>query len=249
MARILSILFLALCLCAPLRAEDIPVELPSGVEVVSQRFAAPQGPLLLWLTGEYGSLPSERQAATDLAAQGVEVWITDWLAPYFLPQLPGSIAKVPDTDLGDWLAAVQKQQPGREIYLMASGHAADLALRAARDARERLALATRGTVLLFPLLYRDLEAGTSADYADVVAATREHLAILIPQFSAGYWWRERLQEHLEAAGSRVDLNVLLGVRDGFYRRPDATDTEKQAGGQLGKTLAELLRHLTERRQP
>jgi len=216
------------------------VRLPSGVEVVSERFAAPQGPILLWITGDHGSVEAESRAAADLAGKGIEVWLTDWLGPYFLPQLPGSVAQVPDQDLGDWLAAIRRQEPGRALLLMASGHAADLALRAARDARERLHQETRGVVLLFPLLYRGLDIGIEPDYAAVVDATRQRLALLVPQSSAGFWWRERLKERLEAAGSQVALTVLPGVRDGFYRRMDATDGETAAGAHLGETLWRLL---------
>jgi len=249
MPRFLIFILLGLTLSAPLRAEEAAVDLPSGVEVTSQRFAAPRGPLLLWFTGQYGSVEAERKAAADLAAKGVEVWLTDWLAPYFLPQLPGSMEKVPDKDLGDWLAAVHRLAPDRPLLLAASGHTTDLALRAARDARDRLGVSTSGTVLLFPLLYRGLEAGSEPDYAAVVDATRQRLALLVPKSSAGYWWRDRLKERLEAAGSWVRLTVLPGMRDGFYRRADATEAETAAGARLGETLWRLLQDVTGDRLP
>lgn len=250
MPRCLISILLGLSLfSAPLRADETAVGLSSGVEMVSQRFTASGGPVLLWFTGQYGNVEAERKAAAELAARGVEVWLTDWLAPYFLPQLPGSMEKVPDRDLGDWLAAIHRQVPGRPLLLAASGHAADLALRAARDARDRLGVATSGTVLLFPLLYRGLEAGAEPDYAAVVDATRQRLAILVPKASAGYWWRDRLKERLEAAGSRVKLTVLPGLRDGFYRRTDATEAETAAGAHLGETMWRLLQDLMGDKQP
>lgn len=249
MWRFLIFILLALGLSAPLRAEEAAVTLPSGVEVVSQRFAAPRGPLLLWFTGQYGNVEAEQKAAADLAARGVELWLTDWLAPYFLPQLPGSMEKVPDKDLGDWLATIRRHVPDRPMLLAASGHTADLALRAARDARDRLGVATSGAVLLFPLLYRGLEVGAEPDYAAVVDATRQRLAVLVPKSSAGYWWRDRLKERLEAAGSRVKLTVLPGMRDGFYRRADATEPEMAAGARLGETMWQLLQDVMGDKQP
>jgi hypothetical protein len=243
--------FLACLLCsaAAWAEAEQAIPLPSGVEVVSRQYAAPQGPLLLWFTGQYGEVEAERRAAAGLAAKGAEVWLTDWLAPYFLPQLPGSMAQVPDRDLGDWLAAIHRRHPGRPLLLLASGHTADLALRAAREARDRQGVDTSGAVLLFPLLYRGLEAGEEPDYAAVVDATRQRLAVLVPKASAGYWWRDRLKERLEAAGSRVRLTVLPGLRDGFYRRADATEQEMAAGTRLGDTVWQLLQDVIGDKQP
>lgn len=223
--------------------EEAAIALPSGVEVASQRHTCARGPLLLWFTGQYGNVEAEQRAAASLAASGAEVWLTDWLAPYFLPQLPGSMERVPDRDLGDWLAALRQRYPDRPLLLVASGHTADLALRAARDARDRLGVPTAGAVLLFPLLYRGLEAGAEPDYAAVVADTHMNLAVLVPKSSAGYWWRDRLKARLEAAGSRVTLTVLPGLRDGFYRRTDATEQETAAGARLGETLWQALQNL------
>jgi hypothetical protein len=245
---LIALLGLMLSFAAWAEAEQA-IALPSGVEVVSRQYAAPQGPLVLWFTGQYGEVEAEGRAAAGLAAKGAEVWLTDWLAPYFLPQLPGSMAKVPDRDLGDWLVAIHRRHPDRPLLLLASGHTADLALRAARDARERLGVAPSGAVLLFPLLYRGLEAGAEPDYAAVVDATRQRLAVLVPKSSAGYWWRDRLKERLEAAGSRVRLTVLPGMRDGFYRRADATEKEMAAGARLGDTVWQLLQDVTGDKQP
>jgi hypothetical protein len=248
-------LLILLLACVPhVRAAEAPgdeaaITLPSGVEVVSRRFAAAHGPLLLWFTGQYGPVEAERRAASSLAGKGVEVWLTDWLAPYFLPQLPGSVAQVPDRDLGDWLAAIQGRQPGRPILLAASGHTADLALRAARDARDRQGVTPLGSVLLFPLLYRGLEPGAEPDYAPVVDATRQRLAVLVPKSSAGYWWRDRFKQRLEEAGSWVKLTVLPGMRDGFYRRTDATEAEMAAGATLGDTLWQLLQDVLAEKAP
>lgn len=243
MLRLLSTLLLALMLSTAHGAEEASIVLPSGVEIASQRHASGQGPLLLWFTGQYGHVEAEQRAAAHLASQGMEVWLTDWLGPYFLPQLPGSMAQVPDRDLGDWLGEVRRRHPHRPLLLAASGHTADLALRAAREARERLGITPRGALLLFPLLYRDTEAGAEPVYAAVADATRLNLAVLVPRSSAGYWWRDRLKERLEAAGSQVRLTVLPGLRDGFYRRMDATEQEVAAGARLGETLWPMLQDL------
>jgi len=254
MSRVLLLCGLLLLVSLPaLAAEEASITLPSGTEVVSQHFQPSQASgtesVLVWITGQYGAVEAEWKAAADLAEKGADVWLTDWLAPYFLPQLPGSMEKVPDRDLGDWPAAIHRRYPDRPLLLVASGHTAELALRAARDARDRLGVQTTGTVLMFPLLYRNLEAGAEPDYSDVVDATRQKLELLVPKSSAGYWWRDRLRERLEAAGSWVKMTVMPGMRDGFFRRSDATEQEQAAGANLGQTVWGAITHLMQKDKP
>jgi hypothetical protein len=138
---------------------------------------------------------------------------------------------VPDAELAAWARDLRARHPHRRLILGAAGHMAEPALRAARHAGAEEAL------LFFPLLYRrDQEAGEEAEYLPVVDAARLRLSVVQPKQSAGYWWRERLKARLEAAGSRVRLTVLPGLRDGFFRRQDATDAEIAAGARLGEMI-------------
>lgn len=235
-------------------AADESLTLPSGTTVVSQRHAA-DGPLLvLWLTGQYGQVAAEQQAAARLAEQGVETWLTDWFAPLFLPLLPSSVAAVPDADLADWLEAVRQRQPQRRIVFLAAGHAAAWPLRAVRAWRARYGTAgalepVAGSVLLHPVLYRDLEPGAEPRYDPLAASVRLDTLLLQPMSSAGYWWRDSLKAVLETAGSQVWLEALPGVRDGFYRRADATAREQAEGVRLGDTLFNALHTFLDPNRP
>jgi hypothetical protein len=221
------------------RSEPLAFAVPGGAEIVSQRHAATsEAPVLIWLTGQYGALEPERQAAAWLATQGVEVWLTDLIAPFFLPLLASSPAAVPDGDLAAWGRDLRARLAARRIVLAAAGHMAEPALRLAGHA------GLGEAVLLFPLLYqRGLEPGEEAEYAPVVDRARLRLVLLQPKSSAGYWWRERLQTRLEAAGSQVRIDVLPGLRDGFYRRADANEREMAAGARLGEMLLGAMREL------
>lgn len=234
-------------------AEEASIRLPSGAEVVSQRYPAPGKVLAVWLTGQYGFIEEEHKAAADLAARGVETWMTDFFAPYFLPLLPSSWNRVPDGDLADWLEALRQRNPERRIVLVSTGRAASLALRATKSWRERFGRpeseAVAGAVMLYPLLYQELAPGEEPEYDPVVKEARLDLVILQPKSSAGYWWRERLKGFLEAAGSQVRLNVLPGLRDGFYRRADITEQEVAAGRRLGQIVLDGLQPLIEKIQP
>jgi hypothetical protein len=213
---------------------------------------------VLWFTGQDGRVDQEYQAAAYLAAHGVETWVTDFYAPYFLPLLPSSANQIPDRDLGDWLEAVHERNPGRRIILVAPGHLAGLALRAEQEWVKRFAPSApkdaatgpvAGALMLFPLLYRDIEPGQAPEYDPVVGQSHLDIVILQPRSSAGYWWRDRLKERFEAAGSHVWLDVLNGLRDGFYRRSDPSPQEAEAAGQLGSIVLDGLKPLLEKLKP
>lgn len=226
---------------------DVVFGLRSGIEVVCQRYPAAGEVLAIWLTGQYGRTEEEHKAAADMAAQGVETWVTDFLAPYFLPLVASSWNQIPDQDLAEWLEAVRQRMPDRRIVLVSTGRVSSVALRAVHSWQERYGqgrpLPVEGVLLMFPLLYQDLIPGQEPEYDPVVSQTRLDLVILQPKSSAGYWWRERLKRILESAGSRVWMDVLPGLRDGFYRRSDITEHETAAGSRLGKILLDALQPL------
>ncbi len=242
---------LVLLMAGAVRAEPVAITLASGSEIISQRHAAPGKFLVLWLTGQYGPGEEEEKAAATMASRGVETWLSDVFAPYFLPWLASSWEQIPTQDMGDWLETVARRNPGKRILLIADGHGATLALRAAHEFQSRHpdVPGLAGALLMWPLLYRELEPGEEPDYHPVVGQTRLNLIILQPKSSAGYWWRERLKSKLEEAGSRVWLNVLPGLRDGFYRRGDTTPGENAAGDRLGEILLDALAPLLDKDKP
>ncbi len=224
---------------------DVTIDLPSGIEIVCQRYPAAGQVLAIWLTGQYGRTEEEHKAAADMAARGVETWIADFLEPYFLPLVPSSWNQIPDQDLAEWLEAVRQRNPERRIVLVSTGRVSSLVLRAVRSWRARFgqgsAKPVDGALLMFPLLYQELEPGETPEYDPVVNQTQMDLVILQPKSSAGYWWRERLKNVLEVAGSHVRMEVLPGLRDGFYRRSDINPQESAAGAHLGQMLFDALK--------
>ena len=248
---LLSILLLPLAT----RAEPVQVSLrlASGTEMVSQRYPASGDVLAVWLTDQGGRNEEEQKAAADMAAKGVETWLTDCLAPYFLPLLPSSWSQVPDQDMAEWLETLHQHNRGKRIVLIATGRSAGLALRAANAWQARYGGGATnplaGALLMWPLLYQELAPGEEPDYDPAVRQTRMDLVILQPMSSAGYWWRERLKGFLEGAGSRVWLDVLPGLRDGFYRRSDINPQEISAGARLGEILLNGLKPLIDKERP
>lgn len=242
--RALGALVLAWLALPARAAPEESIRLASGTEIASQRYPAGGKALAVWITGQYGRVEEEHKAAADMAAQGVETWVTDFYAPYFLPLVPSGWSQVPDQDVAEWLEQVRQRQPGRVLVLVAPGRAASLALRAVSAWQARFGQAgarpapVAGALLMFPLLYQELDPGQEPEYDPAVKGARLDLVILQPKSSAGFWWRDRLKGILEQAGSRVWLTVLPGLRDGFYRRGDINAQEIAAGARLGQIVLE-----------
>jgi hypothetical protein len=209
--------------------------------------------MAVWFTGQYGRIEEEHKAAADMAARGVETWMTDFFAPYFLPLLPSGWSQVPDPDMAEWLEALRQRNPERHIVLVTTGRAASLALRAVNAWRARFGQRDKqpveGALMLYPLLYQELDAGQEPEYDPVVTRTQLDLVILQPKSSAGFWWRDRLKGFLEGSGSRVWMTVMPGLRDGFYRRSDITEQEVAAGERLGQIVLDGLAPLLEKIPP
>ena len=123
---------MALVMSTAAVGEDEVIRLASGTEIASERYAASGPALVVWITGQHGRVEEERKAAADMAAQGVETWLTDFFVPYFLPLVASSWSQVPDADLAEWLESLRQRHPGRRIVLVSAGRGATLALRAVR---------------------------------------------------------------------------------------------------------------------
>jgi hypothetical protein len=250
--RMLALWLFALAGPAFAASEEV-IRLSSGADVVSQRYPADGNVMAVWLTGQYGRVEEEHKAAADMAARGVETWMTDFFTPYFLPLLPSSWNQVPDQDLAEWLEKLHRGHPDRHIVLVTTGRAASLALRAVNGWRDRFSREggqpIEGAVMLYPLLYQELAPGQEPEYDPVVKQTQLDLVILQPKSSAGFWWRDRLKGFLEGAGSRVWMTVMPGLRDGFYRRSDITEQEVAAGERLGQIVLDGLKPLLEKLTP
>lgn len=235
--RFLFSLALFACGASFAAGTDVDIKLSSG-DAMTQRYVAKGKLLAVMLTGEYGWNQYEYQAGEYLAKQGIETWVADFFSGYFLSPGMSSARKIPDADLIAWLEQVQKQSGKREIVFIAAGHMAQPALRLAELWQARLGkqATIRGAVFLFPLLYDDVEPGQEPIYDATVQRAKLNIAFLQPQAAAGFWWRERLKAALGSGGSKVKLTVLSGLRDGYYRRPDATPEELVAGGKMGELL-------------
>ena len=204
-----------------------------GVEV----YPAKGDLLLIWQPHEVGIQSGDQALAQQLAAQHIETWLVDVLEAYFLPNTASSMDRVPADALAAVIQAAVKS--GKHVVVAASGRGAIPLLRGIRqwqllqpDNKQLL-----GTILLSPKLYIETpDPGLRGQLMPIAQATNQTIVLLQPDKSPWYWKLEQTLTGLEQGGSDIYLWPFRGMRDRFYFRPDASDTEKQTGERLPEFL-------------
>lgn len=239
-------LFLILCLLAlPLyAAENRALQTGEG-EVGYTHYAAPGKRLFIWIAPEAGLQDTERQAAEQLARQyQVEVWYPDLFEANFLPVVQSSMDRIPAVQVADLLQAATRS--GKQVYFVSSGRGAIPVLQGVRlwQQANPHGAQFRGAILLSAKLFVDTpDPGQVAELMPIAAASNLPIFLLQPDQSPWWWKLGSTIPALESGGSDVFIQRLRGVRDRFYYRPDATDTEWRLAGRLPGMLLQAARML------
>lgn len=225
---IAALLFLMLPAAAV--AEEVELTLPSGDIVGYVRYPAATEKRLLWFASERGVGQAETQAARELAARGVEVWMFDLASALFLPQTPSSLDSIAASDMQSILE--HASAAGALLWVYAPGRAAVPVLKglaAKPDLRARV-------LLMHPNFYSRTDALDGADYLSFGNLSSLEVVVLQPRRSAATPWVEQQIEALRQMGASTALTMLEHLREGFWVRDDATEYEMNQGRQLSQSI-------------
>jgi peroxiredoxin/dienelactone hydrolase len=219
-------------------AQEIEIPLSDGADAYITRHAAEGDDLIVWFPSEFGISPRQGGVAEALAARGIETWLPDLHATWFLPVGRYSLTKIDPAFLKEILQAARTES-GKRIYLMAPGRTAALGLSAIRQwqVEGMQEHAFGGAILLHPKLYASTpQGGEAAEFIPVASATNVPVYLIQPRNSAYYWRSKDIRNKLEEGGASVYLHTLDAVGDGFYARPDYSEEE----GRMTRKLPALL---------
>ncbi|MEJ2321799.1 MAG: hypothetical protein P8Z31_05450 [Gammaproteobacteria bacterium] len=203
-------------------AEEIEIPLGDGADAFITRFPADGEELIVWFPSEFGPSPRLPPIAQALASLGIEVWMPDLHATWFLPVGRYSLGDVDPDALMQIMRAAQEQS-GKRVYLMAPGRTAALGLEAIRG----------------------WQVAGAAAFIPAASATNVPLYLLQPEQSAYYWRSKQVRNRLEEGGAQVYLHILKDAGDGFYARSDYSAVEESLTRQLPQLLQRATRLLAE----
>lgn len=106
---LLALLFPLTLLAGPPATTTETLHLPGGTDVALSVFPAQGATLLIWLPSESGVVAAEHKTAAALARSGIEVWLPDLHAAYFLPVVPSSLQQIPARDVASLIALGQQR--------------------------------------------------------------------------------------------------------------------------------------------
>lgn len=222
---VMALLCFKVALAAPVDQEWVLPD--SGKTMIGQVFPAGRQQLVMMIPSRQGFEKGYEQLAEQLAEQGVTVWQPDWFGSY--DQLPSESAlnAVPEEDMANLLRLAAQRYA--HVYILAVGRGAPIALAGWRawQKMEPNATARAGLLLLSPnLIGKTPDPGQAAEYLSVTEVMDAPMWIFQPSLSPYYAGLATLARRLEAAGSSVWLEPLLGMRDRFFYRADANAAEQ-----------------------
>lgn len=239
--RGLALLLLAIASMAS-AAEPQRVRLSDDTELAIEQYPARSRTLLIYLPTGLGRAEGEARLAAALARRGLNVWRPELLEARFLPALESSLADVPDSDLVDLLRAAQAT--GKRVYLLAVARGGLLAVRTVTAAVAAGVPPPAGLILLHPNLYTGQPTpGRAAEYDAAVAQLNVPVMVLQPERSPWRWRVPALEATLRQGGAPVYLQFVADVRDRYFFRPDATDSEEAATAKLPDHVRRAVRLL------
>lgn len=247
--RTLLVVVIPALLASTLQAADtFTVPVSNGDEIPIERHSATGNTVIIWTPSDFGVQPPQTVIAEQLARSGIEIWIADLHAAYFVPTGRNSTASFPDIDIAR-LVDVAIAQGKANIIFAGSGRASRLILRAARHWQQnnKGKSAIRGFILFHPSLYLGRpNLGEDASYLPIVDATNLPIYIFQPMLATTYMRLPELRKHLSANGSQVFVHPLPNVAFGFHLRPDDMINEndiaarKKLPGQMAGAVKLLL---------
>lgn len=217
--------------------ESMSVALDGDNEFHVQAYPASGESLMLVMPSEHGITEGLTSLAKKLSENGIEVWLADPFTTWFLPTVESSLNEIPVLAYTKLIA--KAVQSGKNIYLMSNDKAVKVLLESAREWQLNSNSFISGVFLISPDLYtRTPTAGNDGEFLPIAKATNLPVYIYVPSKSTLALRIKDTVNVLEEGGSDVYVQVLPDVRNRFFFRPDATETEQSASTVLPERITQ-----------
>ncbi len=223
------------------------LSVPSGETLTVEQYPAASKTLLIWLPSSRGFGENMPQLAAEIAKSGVTVWAAMLHDSYVIPPGRGSLDEIETDDLTA-LIEEAKRQGYQKVFVLGVYRTAAIALKMAYRWQQIQGQAgiLRGLLLFSPNLKKPLdELGEDTGLIELVHFSNLPIFILQSEYSTNFARVSDLLQQLSQGGSPVYLQVLRGVINGYYRRPqeDLKEADLAARAALPHRVAQAIRLL------
>ena len=228
------------------RAEShstLKIDDETEIDIVT--FGGPAKTGIIWFACRQGEDAIEFDTARRLANRGYQIYFPDMLSAHFLSSLPSNIARIPVAEVVTVIRHIMDNTSTERLYLLAGARAAVPVIRGLADRKlQQMDSKLKGALLITPRIYKTTpDPGSEPVYIDEAGLSIHPILVLEGERTANRWGLAHLMATLEKSGSRVQTDLLDGVRGYFYLRNDQTPTEMEMTRQLDLLIHDNLQKL------
>ena len=198
--------------------------------------------LLIVLPSTHGLTNGLKSLVNSVNKKGVEVWVADPYSSFFLPTVDSSLKKIPKNA---YVSIINKAiKTNKNIFLFSNDKANALLLQSAHKWQLQSKKTLSGVILVSPNIYKVTpSAGNDGEFLKIASSTNIAITLFIPQKSTLALRINDIVKKLKIGGSDVNIEVLDKVRDRFFFRDDALDSEKYLSKIFSKNIINSMKKM------
>ena len=227
LAYCLSVLLLA-TLAFTARAESLStLEINDDIKIDIVTFGEPAKTGIIWFACRQGEDAIEFDTARRLVGRGYQIYFPDMLSTHFLSSLPSNIARIPAAEVVAVIRHIIDTSSAERLFLLAGARAAVPVIRGLADKNlQQMESKLKGALLITPRIYKKTpDPGSEPVYIDETGLSIHPILILEGERTPNRWGLPHLAATLKKSGSRVQTDLIDGVRGYFYLRENQTPVE------------------------
>ena len=241
----MSVLLLA-TLAFTARAENrSTLQINDEIEIDIVTFGETAKTGIIWIACRQGEDAIEFEIARRLAGRGYQIYFPDMLSAHFQSSLPSNIARIPAAEVVAVIEHIIDTSTAERLFLVAGARAAVPVIRGLADKKlQRSDSKLKGALLITPRIYKTTpDPGSEPVYIDEAGLSIHPILVLEGERTTNRWGLQHLAATLEKSGSRVQTDLIAGVRGYFYLRDNQTHAELETTRQLDTLIHESLQKL------
>lgn len=241
----LGVLLLATSAFAARAENRSSLKINDEIEIDIVTFGEPAMTGIVWFACNQGEDAIEFATARRLASKGYQIYFPDMLSAHFLSSLPSNIARIPAAEVVAVIRHIIDTTSAERLFLLAGARAAVPVIRGLADKKlQQKDSKLEGALLISPRIYKTTpDPGSEPVYVDETGLSIHPILVLEGERTPNRWGLPHLAATLKKSGSRVQTDLIDGVRGYFYLRDDQSPAEMEMTRQLDTLIHDSLQIL------